>query len=148
MSEGYQLTASGLLRKRQELAREADELRSRLAAVANDLAVIERALSIVGCESELPEHSMRAARITLFFRGELRAFLHGELSKANHPLTTRELASRLMDQQGRDVADRRLRDELVKRIGWALRRMESMGVAQSAPGPRKGQRLWRAKSPS
>lgn len=145
MSEGYQLTVSGLLRKRQELVIEAGELRSRLAEVTNDLTVIERALAIVGHEGELPA-SPRATRIALFVRGELKGFIRDALAKADRPLRSREIAALLFDAQGREFGDRRVQGEVVKRVGKALSQMAHAGIVVKEGGENRAAWVWTLRS--
>ena len=85
----------------------------------------------MGYDGELPTQSTRASRIVLFYRNELRAFLKSELASASGPMTSRELANKLIDLEGRDSRDRRLRNDIVKRIGKALRQMRDAGLVSS-----------------
>lgn len=109
--------------------------------LSNDLEGIERVLETLGFDGELPTQSTRAARIVLFYRNELRAFLKSELATASGPMTSRELANKLIDMEGRDARDRRLRNDIVKRIGKALRQMRDNGLVQSERV--RGEFLWR-----
>ncbi|MGD2133376.1 MAG: hypothetical protein PVI23_11325 [Maricaulaceae bacterium] len=141
MTEGYKLTASGLLRKRRDLVREVDGLRERLTAIGNDIAVLDQALQVFGIAP--PETApARSARIVVFCRGELRAFIHDALTAAERPLTTRELSALLLDDQGRDIADRRVRNETMKRVGKALRQMAQAGCVVKEQGERPQDVSW------
>lgn len=142
MGDGYQLTVSGLLRKRRELQQEAEELRSRLAEVSNDLNVIERAIAIIGHDGALPDASPRATRIALFVRGELKRFIRDTLAKTDKPLRSREIAALLFDAQGRDFGDRRVRNEIVKRVGKALSQMAHAGIVVKDGGKNRGDWVW------
>lgn len=141
MDKGYQNTIAGLLRKRGEMLTEIKDCRDRLAMLSNDLEGLERVLETMGYDGELPTQSTRASRIVLFYRNELRAFLKSELANAGGPMTSRELANKLIDMEGRDSRDRRLRNDIVKRIGKALRQMRDSGLVQSEKA--KGEFLWR-----
>lgn len=140
MDKGYQNTVAGLLRKRGEMLCEIKDCRDRLAMLSNDLEGLERVLETMGYDGELPTQSTRASRIVLFYRNELRAFLKSELASADGPVTSRELANKLIDMEGRDSRDRRLRNDIVKRIGKALRQMRDNGLVQSEKA--KGEFLW------
>ena len=141
MDKGYQNTIAGLLRKRGEMLAEIKDCRDRLACLSNDLEGLERVLETLGYDGELPTQSTRAARIVLFYRNELRAFLKSELVKAGKPITSRELAATLIDLEGRDARDHRLRNDIVRRVSKALRQMRDGGLVASEK--LKGELLWR-----
>lgn len=136
----YTHVVSGLLRRRDELRTEAATLKDRQAVVANDIAAIERILESLGhtVATTLPA---RPARIILFYRNELSAFIKGELEKAGTPLTTRDLAMTLCELEGKLPGDRRLLADVMRRINGALSQMKAAGTATSDGRRKNG--LWR-----
>lgn len=57
----------------------------------------------------------------MFYRGELREFLAGQLAKAPERMSTCELAEALCQTEGSDYRDRRMINDVTKRLGKALR---------------------------
>jgi hypothetical protein len=124
-------TISGLLKKREELMRENAELRERMAIVSNDIEAIDRVLDAFGYVGDLNGRTPRAARIVLFYRNELREYLLAELRKADRPLSSRELAERVCQIEGKDGRDRRLLTDVTRRVGCALRKMRAGKIVHS-----------------
>lgn len=137
----YQHTISGLLRKRGEMLLQLADLREQIAVLSNDLESIERILETLGYEGELPTKATRVPRVVLFYRGELRQFLRQSL-KEHGPSTSRELAIRLVQIEGKDGRDRRMMNDIVKRMGKALRQMRDSGIITRADQKIKGEYVW------
>jgi hypothetical protein len=76
------------------------------------------------------------------FEGEVTRIVLTTLRNAKRPLTTPELAQRVMAERGLDTANVRLLKLMVKRTGACLRHWEKRGVARSEPGA-NGFKLWR-----
>src|SRR5688572_3098613 len=112
-TETYQHTISGLLQKRGEMMQEIATMRERLAALSNDVEALDRVLERLGYEGDV-KLTPRVPRIVLFYRGELRQFLAGAL-REHSPMTSRALAERLMQSEGKDARDRRMMADVVKR---------------------------------
>lgn len=91
MSQPYQNTISGLLRKRSELMGDAQRLREQLAHVGNDIEALDRTLISLGYEGDLKALQPRGNRIVFFARDEL------------------------IGLEGKDCHDRRLRNDMVRR---------------------------------
>lgn len=108
---------------------------------SNDLEAIERILETLGYQGDLPTVSTRAPRIVLFYRGELRGFLRQSL-KEHGPSTSRELATRLVALEGKDGRDRRMMNDIVKRMGKALRQMQDSGAVTRTAAKVKGEFVW------
>jgi hypothetical protein len=121
-------TINGLLQKREELRREAAMLREQTAILANSIEAIDRVLEAFGFEGELDDKTPRAARIAIFYRNELRDYLLGELRKADRRLSSRELACRVCQTEGKDARDRRLVGDITRRVGTALRKMRAAKI--------------------
>lgn len=148
MSTPYANTISGLLRRRAELMADARELRERMAVVGNDIAALDRTLETLGYQGDLkaPLGVGPSTRVVYFHRNELRRFCLDELRKADRPLTSSELAEKVITFEGRDPRDQRLRADMVRRVGKSLKLLLRQGAVSRQPGP--GQfMLWEAANP-
>lgn len=139
--EGYDLTVSGLLRKRAELFVEAERLRDRIATIKNDVSALDRTLGSFGYDGDLDAAMPRQKREVLFGRGELSLALLRELRDADGPLTSRELAQGVLSLRGDDVRDRKLMSEVTRRVSKALRAHRDEGRVRSSTD-RLGNLLW------
>jgi hypothetical protein len=142
MGEPYANTISGLLRKRSELMGDAQRLREQLAHVGNDIEALDRTLVSLGYAGDLKTVQPRGNRIVFFARDELRRFLLDELRKATGPLSSRDLAEKIIGLEGKDCRDRRLRNDMVKRVGKSLKLLRRQGNAISEKGAAGGL-IWR-----
>ncbi len=108
MGQPHANTISGLLQRRSELMADARELRERMAVVGNDIAALDRTLETQGYQAEMPTPVgiQSSIRVAYFHRNELRRFCLDELSKADGPVTTRDLAEQAIRLEGRDPRDR------------------------------------------
>ena len=121
---------NGLLAKRQGLTNLNAELRERMAIVANDIEAVERVLASLGYQGQLVGITPRAARIVLSYRNELREYLLAELRKSDAALTSRELAARVCQVEGKDWQDRRLMTDVTRRGGCAMRKVRAARVVE------------------
>lgn len=127
----YDHTISGLIRKRSDLMSEAMGLREALAVVGNDIEALDRVLVSLGYQGDLKGVQPRSNRVVFFHRNELRRWLIDELRKATGPVTSRDLAERIIALEGKDARDRVLRNDIVKRVGKSLKLLRHQGVARS-----------------
>ena len=123
---------SGLLKKREDLALEAVQLREQQAVIANAIESIDRVLETFGYEGELEGKTPRSARIVLFYRNELRQLVLNELRKAAGPLSSREIAERLVTLEGKSTADRKMMVDIVRRVSKACRMLRHAGAVVQA----------------
>lgn len=140
-TETYEHTISGLLQRRAELQDENAAVRERMAAIANDIEAIDRVLDSLGYMGDLEGRTARQARILLFYRNELREFLMAELTKAGQPMTTRELAVIICQVEAKRPEDRRLLQDVARRVSRALRDMRRLKMVTSEGGA-KGAAKW------
>jgi hypothetical protein len=68
----------------------------------------------------------------------MRRFLLDELRKAVGPISSRDLAEKIIGLEGKDARDRRLRNDMVKRVGKSLKLLRRQRMANSMPGPNHG----------
>lgn len=139
-TETYQHTINGLLQKRAEMMEEIAVTREQLAILSNDIEAMDRVLERLGYQGEI-KLTPRLPRVVLFYRGELRQFLLGQLRERG-PLTSRQMAETLIQSEGKDARDRRMVNDIVKRIGKALRQMQDSGIVTRTPDKIKGEYVW------
>jgi hypothetical protein len=120
-SENYEHTIAGLLSKRQELMDRALQLREQMAAISNDIESVETVLRSFGHDGDFKGMAARSGRVVYFHRNELRRFCIDELRKATAPVTSRELAEKIVRLEGKDPHERRLMNDMVKRVGKSLK---------------------------
>jgi|GEM_PF-2049014 len=129
--DGFKRGVSALLRKRGEILSDLTETRERIAQNQNDLEAVERCLALMGHDGELPTQDKRKpkkGRVVLYYRNELRTFIRRALESSDGPLTTRDIALDLIDREGRNPDDRRLYNDIVKRVSAALGKMRNDGA--------------------
>jgi hypothetical protein len=134
VGEPYANTISGLLKRRSELMGEAMKLREQLAVVGNNIEALDRTLETLGYKGDLKAVMPRGNRVVFFHRNELRRWLIDELRKATEPVTARALAEKMIGLEGKDPRDRRLRNDMVKRVGKSLKLLRIQGTAVSRRG--------------
>jgi hypothetical protein len=140
-TETYEHTINGLLQKRHEIIEEMAVTRERLGMLANDIEAIDRVLERLGHTGEL-EMNPHVPRLVLFYRGQLRQWLLTQL-REHGPATSRGLAERLAQLQHKDSRDRRLMDDLVNRVGKALRHMQNARMVVGVQSKKRSENLWR-----
>ena len=115
-NDGYEIAIHGLLRKRTELMRTLEIKRDELAAAQNDIVAVERVLDTFGYSKELDRPRNRVLKD---IRRELSRFVLDELRK-NGPQTTRSLAERLAEIEGKDPGDKKLMNDLTARVSKCM----------------------------
>ena len=137
----YQNTISGLLQKRSEMMGEAQGLRESLAKVGNDIEALDRTLIALGYRGDLKSVAPRGNRVVYFHRDELRRFCINELREAKGPISSRGIAEKIIGIEGKDAADRGLRNDMVKRVGKSLKLLRHQGISRSSRN-HLGQFVW------
>ena len=132
MADDYSHTISGLLRKRADMMGQVQALREELAVVGNDIEALDRVLVSLGYDEPLDGMRSRSNRVVFFARHELRRFLVSELRAAKgQPVSARDMAEKIIGLEGKDACDRRLRNDMVKRVGKSFKLLRQQGVAAS-----------------
>ena len=142
-TETYQHAIGGLLQKRSEMMEEIAVTRERLAILSNDIEAIDRVLERLGYDGDI-KLTPRVPRIVLFYRGELRQFLLGQL-REHGQLTSRVMAETLVRIEGKNGADRRMMADVVRRIGKSLRQMEGSGLVIGTRSKSMGEYKWQLR---
>ena len=140
-TETYQHAIGGLLQKRAEMIEEMTVTRERLAILSNDIESLDRVLETLGYQGDV-KLTPRVPRVVLFYRGEMRQFLIAQL-REHGPQTSRAIAERLVKLEGKDSRDRRMMNDIVKRMGKALRQMQDAKIIARTPQKIKGEFVWR-----
>ncbi len=140
-TDTYQHAIGGLLQKREEMMEEIAMTRERLAILSNDVEALDRVLERLGYDGDI-KLTPRVPRVVLFYRGELRQFLAGQL-RENGPMTSRALAERLIQAEGKDSRDRRMMADVVRRIGKSLRQMQDVFIVARTETKSRGEYIWR-----
>ena len=74
----------------------------------------------------------RSNRVVYFHRNELRRFLIEELRNADAPVTSRDLAEKIIGLEGKDAPDdRALRNDMVERVGNSPKLLRQRGLEVS-----------------
>jgi hypothetical protein len=133
VSVPYANTISGLVKKRAELCGESQILRGKLAAAQNAIESIDRVLETLGYDAPSDGRPPRGTRIIFFDRNELRRFLMDELREAKAPLSSREIAGKIIVFDGKDPLDKKLLGDMVDRVGKGLRLLRRQGIARGRP---------------
>ena len=129
---GYDLTLSGLLRKRAEMAGQVEAMQARLGQLIADLSHIDSAIRVFRPDIDLADLPEKLAPAPFTgFRGEIQRFLLDELRKANHPLSTFDLADRIMAKRGLNADDRVIVKLIQRRTGYALAKLRNKGRVTS-----------------
>lgn len=132
MANGYDLTLHGLLRKRGELSSQVELAQAQLSALITDMGRIDAAIRVFRPDIDLADLPERIAPAPFTgFRGEIQRFLLDELRKANHALSTFDLADKVIEKRGIDPLDAVLRLLIRKRTGYALSRLRRAGRVAS-----------------
>lgn len=141
-SDSYANAISGLLRKREEMMETIAQTREHLAVLSNDLESLDRVLETLGYDGPV-QLTARVPRVVLFYRGELRQFLLGHLRQQG-PSTSRQMAEALVRNEGKDARDRRMMNDVVRRIGKALRQCQDVKLVARTAEKVRGEYVWRA----
>lgn len=149
MHNGYDLTLSGLIRRRSVLISEINGARDQLNEMLANLDVLDRAIRVFDPDidfDDLPERRVPPAHVA--FRGELARFVVDFLRKSRKPVTSREIGFAVMEARRLNTADARLHAMISNRAAAALLRLRHKGVVASerADNAKGGlQRWWLVK---
>ena len=145
MADPHVLT--GLIAKRAEIAGQIEHTQDQLRQLVIDLDHIDASIHIFDPSIELQEIKARPVPPKLHaFRGEVTRIVLITLRNAKKPLTTQDIAQRVMAERGLDTANVRLLKTMTKRAGACLRSLQKQGAVARQPGP--GQfMLWEMARP-
>ena len=131
MADPHVLT--GLIAKRREIAGQIEHLQDQLRQHVIDLDHVDAAIHIFDPSIELLEIKSRPVPPRhQAFKGEVTRIVLATLRNAKRPLTTAEIAQRVMAERGLDTENARLVKLIGKRTGACLRHWERRGAAAKA----------------
>jgi hypothetical protein len=126
----------GLTKRRAALTGEADTLHAKLAQIGIDLNHLDAVIRQFDPDYDLGSiRSKRPRGPDVARRGEMSRFVLGVLRNAAEPVPTSDIAARLMAERDMDGQDRRLVEQITKRIVSTLRHQGQKGTVRSQPGP-------------
>ena len=145
MDDSYQLTLSGLLRKRAELSGSAEGLRAQLMTQLSALDHIDAVIRVFRPDIDLADLPDSPVPVALSgTRGEFQRFLLDALRKAEGPLTTHDLARLVMAERGMNAADRVTFKLISERVGNSLGKLRKAGRVVSSKVGKSAMLEWRA----
>jgi len=130
-----------LRNKRDEIERAIANYEKKIEAAKLDLAHVNATLRIFESPEGRTEFPVYVDTLRLFRRGEIATLCKRARAKEG-PLTTRELAIRVIREKGLDEGDSVLRTSIAYRIVQALRLQWKRGKVDS-PEKQGGVRVWR-----
>ncbi|RDE07469.1 hypothetical protein [Sphingomonas aracearum] len=133
----------GLAKKRAEIAGEIERTHERLRALALDLEHVDATLRIVAPNMAVETIKPKVFRPPADWskRGEMTRVVLSILRTARQPMTTREIAERMVVERGL-VADTATLNSMGRRVACALRRQRELGRARSTEGAAGFWQLW------
>jgi hypothetical protein len=129
-----------LRNKRDEIERAIANYEKQIEKARRDLAHVNATLRMFEAPADRTQFPVYVDTLRLFRRGEIVTLCKAALVEEG-PLTTPELALRLVRAKGLDEGDKVLRVSLTYRIVQALRLQWKRGKIES-PEKRGGVRLW------
>ena len=140
---GYDLAVHGLIRKRAEMASQVVRRRAELVELMAQLSHIDAAIRVFKPELELEDLPEALAPAPFAgFRGEIRRFILDELRQANGPLSTFDLADKVMDKRQLDLNDPIAVKLIRRRTGYAMAKLRKQRVVESRGGGRNAPLEW------
>jgi hypothetical protein len=134
MADPHVLT--GLMAKRAEIAGKIEHLQDQLRQLVIDLDHIDASIHIFDPSIELQAiHARPVPAPHHAFRGQVTRIVLTTLKNAKKPLTTQDIAMRVMAERGLDTANVRLLKTMTKRAGACLRNLHLQKAVTRQPGP-------------
>ena len=148
MTETNQHTVSGLIAKRAEIAGQIEHLQHQLRELVVALDHVDATIHLFNPDIELDDIKSRLVpERHRGFRGEITKIVLTTLRNAKKPLTSADIAQRVMAERGLDTSNKRLLKLISRRTASCLRSHRQKGTVRSEPGP--GQfKLWTIVSPT
>ncbi|MGJ0394190.1 MAG: hypothetical protein ACR650_15830 [Methylocystis sp.] len=140
-TETFEHTISGLLKKRADLFNEVEQLRERLAELLNDMRAVDRVLGTLDYKGALDATMPRRNRPKAFGETGLTRQVLELLRVANAPLSSRDIAKKLMENLGQDIGDRAAVSDNVKKASRALRTLKEQGSVVGGVN-QEGANIW------
>ncbi len=137
---------TALIRKRSELAGQIQHTQDQLRQLYIDLGNVDATLKLFDPEIDIERIKARSVRDpNRAQKGEVARIVMETLRNASRPLSSTEIAERVVAERGLDTENKQLLKQIAKRTGSCLRGLRQRGVLRSEQGP--GQcMLWEVAS--
>ena len=127
---------AGLVKRRAELAGEAETLKARIARIGTDLGHLDATIRLFDPNYDLAAIRPKRVRAgSAAGRGEMSRAVLGVLRAAAEPVTTAAVVAAIMTGRAMDAQDSKAVDLMMGRVGMALRRQERNGLVRGERGP-------------
>lgn len=128
---------NGLIKRRAELAGEIEALHDKLHKMLADLETLDQALSIFDPTLPVETIKPRAFRPPSDWAeyGQMTRIVLNILRMSSEPMSTRDIATQMLIERALSSDDRRLLNNMTKRVGVALRRQRDQDIVRSWQGP-------------
>lgn len=124
---------SALVKRRAEVLGEMDIMQGRIQQAHADLASLDSVIHQIDPEYPLGTIRPKYRRAqTTAEQGSLSRAVLDNLRRAGQPLSSVELAKRIMAERGLHAGDRALTRAMGKRVGMALRYQRTNGMVREA----------------
>lgn len=133
----------GLAKKRAEIAGEIERTHQKIRQLSADLEHIDATLRIVAPDLEIVSIAPKTFRPPADWskRGEMKRMVLSILRTARAPMTSREIAERMVVERGLQATTATL-TLMSKRVSTCLRDQREKGLARSAEGEAGFWQLW------
>ena len=126
-----------LVQKRAELSGDIENTHDRLKRMIQELEHLDKTLLMFDPTYQVESIKPKAFRPPENWskRGEMTRLILGILRKAAEPMTTRDIALKMLAERAMDVGDMKLMRLMRSRCAVALRGQRDKGVVRSIDGP-------------
>jgi hypothetical protein len=125
---------SGLLRKRQEIAAEIENLESRLHGLVIDIDAVDLTIRLFSPGLDVETVRVRPTPRRHGVRPGDTSKLALSLLRENGPMSQRQITLKVMEHRGLNVADRVLYAVMRNRVGASLRQLKKRASLMQAEG--------------
>ncbi len=127
---------SGLVKRRAELAGEAEALKARMAQIATDIGHLDATIRLFDPDFKLAGIRPKRPRgPDVAGRGEMSRAILAVLREAPGPVRVAAVSERLMAARGWDAADGKRARMMAKRVATVLRHQERRGTVRPMQEP-------------
>lgn len=127
------LALHALVRKYAEIANQADQARSTVQKLTEDLAHIEAAIRLLDASIDISAIRPNRPSFKRSQKGEVTNILLDVLREAGVPLPPKTITERVMKRRGMRVEDVVQLDVMLKRVRACLRNQRNQGVLAACP---------------
>ena len=114
------------------MAGQVEALQAQLGQLITDLTHVDATIRVFRPDIDLADLPEKLAPAPFTgFRGEIQRFILDELRKATGPLSTFDLADKVMEKRGIVAPDGVVRTLIRKRTGYALAKLRRAGTVTS-----------------